>query len=110
MTIFYFYAISFMALSGVGIVFLNAESILAACFFIFFALIVRNADSAVEGLDMTRQGVRKQLAECMYETQSEYITQLLDRREEKKRLCDNMYNNVNALDLKSGLAVGSRGG
>lgn len=91
---FYFYAISFIALSGVGIVFLNAESILSACFFIFFALILRNADSAVEGFDTSRQVIRKQLAECMYEAQSDFIEQYHDRHNEKKRLCDNIHRNL----------------
>jgi hypothetical protein len=66
MTIFYFYALSFIALSGFGIVFLNAESILAACFFIFFAFILQNAGPAVEGLDTSRQAIGQQLASSMY--------------------------------------------
>lgn len=58
-----------MAFSGFGIVFLNAESILALCFFIFFGLILQNADSASEGLEETRQGVQEALASGMIDGQ-----------------------------------------
>ena len=61
----YIYALSFIALSGFGIVFLNAESILAICFFVFFAFIIRYAEPATEGLDLSRQGIRDQLVETM---------------------------------------------
>lgn len=75
MTIFYIYALSFIALSGYGIVFMNAESILASCFFIFFALVLRQAGAAAEGLDTTRQAIKQQLALCMYEGQYDSVKQ-----------------------------------
>lgn len=83
MTIFYFYALSFIALSGFGIVFLNAESILAACFFIFFAFVLQNAGPAAEGLDTTRQAIQKQLTCSMYEGQCNSVKHQQLRHYEK---------------------------
>ena len=86
MTILYFYVLSFIALSGFGIVFLNAESILAACFFIFFALVLRNAGPAAEGLDTTRQAIADQLASSMYEGQRNSVKHQQLRHYEKMAL------------------------
>lgn len=69
MTIYYIYSLCFIALSGLGVVFLNAESILAFCFFVFFALIVQNASSAGESLSQTRQAIQAELVCCMLDAQ-----------------------------------------
>jgi hypothetical protein len=69
MTIYYIYTLGFVALSGLGIVFLNPESILAFCFFIFFALILQNAQSAGQSLEDTRQAVQAELVSCMLDAQ-----------------------------------------
>lgn len=69
MTVFYIYSLCFVALSGLGVVFLNAESILAFCFFVFFALILQNAGSAGESLKQTRQAIQAELISCMVESQ-----------------------------------------
>lgn len=69
MTIYYIYSLCFLALSGLGIVFLNPESILALCFFIFFTLILQNADSAGQSLEDTRQAIQAELVSCMLDAQ-----------------------------------------
>ena len=69
MNIYYIYSLCFVALSGLGIVFLNAESILAFCFFVFFGLIVQNSGSAGESLSQTRNAIQAELVSCMLEGQ-----------------------------------------
>lgn len=63
------YALTFLSLSGFGVVYLNPESILALCFFIFFALILRSGDGARQSLDASRDGVRETLVRGLLESQ-----------------------------------------
>lgn len=72
MTIYYIYSLCFIALSGLGVVFLNAESILAFCFFVFFALMVQNASSAGESLSQTRLAIQTELVSCMLDAQKHH--------------------------------------
>ena len=48
-TILYFF-LAIITLSGFGIIFLNEESILAICFFIFLFLVVKNSSTVYEAL------------------------------------------------------------
>lgn len=66
----YYYAITFTALSGLGIVFLNAESILAVCFFLFFYLIIQNSDTISASLNQQKQSIRAELLSCMIDGQT----------------------------------------
>ena len=59
-----YYIIALIALSGLGIVFLNSESILAICFFIFVSLIVQN-DPISASLEEQKQSIRSELINCM---------------------------------------------
>lgn len=59
-----YYIIAFITLSGLGIVFLNSESILAICFFIFVSLIVQN-DPISASLEEQKQSIRSELISCM---------------------------------------------
>nr|YP_010003125.1 ATP synthase subunit 4 [Ulva torta]AZP40237.1 ATP synthase subunit 4 [Ulva torta] len=59
-----YYIIALITLSGLGIVFLNSESILAVCFFIFVALIVQN-DPISASLEEQKQSIRSELISCM---------------------------------------------
>ena len=59
----FFYLLAFIALSGYHVTFLNPESILAICFFIFFLLIVNNSSAVIETLDDYKQGLNSQLTE-----------------------------------------------
>ena len=68
-----YYMIIFTALSGLGIVFLNPEAILAVCFFIFFALIVQNSGSISASLDEQKQAVRTELVRCMIDGEKQSI-------------------------------------
>ena len=63
------YALTFLSLSGFGVVYLNPESILALCFFIFFALGLRYGDGARESLDSSREGLRDELVRGLLESQ-----------------------------------------
>jgi hypothetical protein len=69
MTLYYILTLCFLALSGLGVVFLNPESILALCFFIFFALILQNAHGAGQSLEDTRQAIQAELVSCMLKCQ-----------------------------------------
>jgi Mitochondrial ATP synthase B chain precursor (ATP-synt_B) len=61
----YFYILVFACLSGFGIVFLNPESILAMCFFIFFALIVQNSEYISATLDEHKHSIKSELVDNM---------------------------------------------
>lgn len=69
MTVYQLYGLAFLGLSGLGVVYLNPESILALCFFIFFGLILQNSDSAGQSLETTRQALRDELVRGMLENQ-----------------------------------------
>lgn len=66
----YIYALAFSALSGLGIVFLNPESILALCFFLFFYLIIVNSDAISTSLNEQKQNLRSQLLTTMIDGQT----------------------------------------
>jgi hypothetical protein len=48
----------FISLCGFGVVFLNEESILAVCFFIFLFLMIRNSDPLSDTLKDLKQSIR----------------------------------------------------
>jgi Mitochondrial ATP synthase B chain precursor (ATP-synt_B) len=74
----FYYVLAFTALSGFGVVFLNPESILAVCFFIFFALIVQNSDSISATLDEQKHAIKLELANNMIDAEKQgVITQKL---------------------------------
>lgn len=79
LSILTYYIIAFIALSGLGVVFFNAESILAICFFIFVALIM-HLDPVSATLEEQKQGVRAELVSCMIDGQKHFINS-------KKALC-----------------------
>lgn len=64
-TILVVYQFAFFALSGLGLTFLNPESILALCFFIFFTVILQNSESISAGLEISRQAIEADLVELM---------------------------------------------
>lgn len=66
----YYYILAFIVLSGLGIVFLNPESILAVCFFLFFFLIMRNSHSMSSSLHEQKQTIRAELLNCMIHGQT----------------------------------------
>lgn len=66
----YIYVLAFTALSGLGIVFLNPESILAFCFFLFFYLIIVNSDAISTSLNEQKQTLRSQLLTTMIHGQT----------------------------------------
>ena len=74
-----YYAIAFIALSGLGVVFFNAESILALCFFVFVGLIMQN-DPVSATLEEQKQAIRSELIGCMIDFEKHFINS-------KKALC-----------------------
>lgn len=70
----FYYILAFTALSGFGIVFFNPESVLALCFFIFFALIVQNSDSISTTLDEQKQGIKAELVNNMIDAEKQTVT------------------------------------
>lgn len=74
MKFFYIYPVCLVALSGLGVVSFNEESILALCFFIFVTLVFQNSDAAVEALEETRSGIKKQLTQGMLDQQLDHMT------------------------------------
>ena len=54
-----------LVLSGLGITFANAESLLALCFFIFFALIINNSEPIAESLAHQSGAIQAELLSCM---------------------------------------------
>nr|YP_009172346.1 ATP synthase subunit 4 [Ulva fasciata]QBR54771.1 ATP synthase subunit 4 [Ulva lactuca]WVH39676.1 ATP synthase subunit 4 [Ulva dactylifera]BBE20940.1 ATP synthase subunit 4 [Ulva ohnoi]ALG35705.1 ATP synthase subunit 4 [Ulva fasciata]AML79981.1 ATP synthase subunit 4 [Ulva fasciata] len=67
-----YYIIALITLSGLGIVFLNSESILAICFFIFVSLIVQN-DPVSASLEEQKQSIRSELISCMIHGSTDQI-------------------------------------
>jgi hypothetical protein len=84
------YVLIFLSLSGFGVVFLNPESILALCFFIFFALILRYGDGARQSLDSSRDGVREELVRGLLESQGHDAQLSLTRLHQKAQLLDGL--------------------
>ena len=68
-----YYITIFTALSGLGIIFLNSEAILAVCFFIFFALIVQHSGPISGMLEEHKQSVRAELVCCMIDGEKQSI-------------------------------------
>lgn len=68
-----YYITIFTALSGLGVVFLNSEAILAVCFFIFFALIIQNSGSISGSLEEQKQSIRAELVSCMIDGEKQSI-------------------------------------
>lgn len=65
-----YYVIAFIALSGLGVVFFNAESILALCFFIFIGLLIMENNPINATLEEQKQGIRSELVSCMIDGQT----------------------------------------
>lgn len=75
MNLIFIFSLSLVALSGLGVVFLNSESILALCFFVFFALCLQNATSAGESLSQTRNAIQNECVSCMLDAQKHNAVQ-----------------------------------
>lgn len=66
----YYYLLVLTSLSGLGIVFLNSESILTVCFFVFCFFMMRNSHSMSSSLHEQKQTIRAGLANCMIRGQT----------------------------------------
>jgi hypothetical protein len=83
----FYYILAIIAFSGFGIIFLNAESILALCFFIFVALIIQN-DPVSASLEEQKRTVRSEFISCMLHGEKDFV-------QSKKTL---IYKKVQLLD------------
>lgn len=68
-----YYLLAFIGFTGYGVLFLNAESILALCFFIFFGLIVQKSDAISATLDEQKLSIKTQLVNLMIHGQKQHI-------------------------------------
>ena len=64
------YILALFALSGLGITFINPESLLALCFFIFFGLSVHYSQPLRQALEDLRQSVEADLLSLMIDAQN----------------------------------------
>ena len=65
----FIYVAALLALSGLGITFLNPESLLALCFFIFVGLILHYSEPFAESLAQSRKAVQDELLNTMISSQ-----------------------------------------
>lgn len=63
-TLLYF-STGLIALSGFGILFLNEETILAFCFFVFVYLMIRNSEAASLALDEQKSIIKSELLDSL---------------------------------------------
>lgn len=68
----FYYILAIIAFSGFGVLFLNAESILALCFFIFIALIIQN-DPVSVSLEEQKFTVRSEFISCMLHGEKDFV-------------------------------------
>jgi hypothetical protein len=57
----FFYLLAIILFGGLGVTFLNSESLLAFCFFIFFAFCSQNSASLSQSLQHSTEAVRTAL-------------------------------------------------
>nr|AOC61529.1 ATP synthase F0 subunit beta [Gloeotilopsis planctonica] len=72
LTILYF-SLGLVTLSGFGILFLNEETILAICFFIFLYLMIANSDMASQALNEQKEVIRGELLESLIKGQKNAV-------------------------------------
>jgi len=72
LTIFYA-SLGLIALSGFGILFLNEETILAICFFIFLYLLIQNSDAASEAIESQKEVIRLELLTSLVKGQRDAV-------------------------------------
>jgi Mitochondrial ATP synthase B chain precursor (ATP-synt_B) len=72
LTILYF-SLGLVTLSGFGILFLNEETILAICFFIFLYLIIVNSDMASQALNEQKEIIRGELLDSLIKGQKNAV-------------------------------------
>jgi hypothetical protein len=59
-----FYTLAFTLLSGLGVTFLNSESLLAVCFFIFLAFCLHNSKPFSQSLLDSTEEIHTRLLSC----------------------------------------------
>lgn len=91
-TVFYL-ALAFISLCGFGVVFLNEESILAVCFFIFLFLMIRNSDPLSDTLKDLKQSIRSGLITSLIQAEWQILKTRTLTCEKKRQLL----NSTNAM-------------
>jgi Mitochondrial ATP synthase B chain precursor (ATP-synt_B) len=72
LTLFYF-ALGLVTLSGFGILFLNEETILAICFFIFLYLVIQNSELASQALNEQKELIKGELLTSLIKGQKNAV-------------------------------------
>lgn len=73
LTILYF-SLGLITFSGFGILFLNEETILAVCFFIFLFLGIQNSDVASQTLEEQKSAIRWELLSTLIRGQKNAVS------------------------------------
>jgi hypothetical protein len=99
LTLLYF-SLGIVILSGFGILFLNEETILAICFFIFLYLIIQNSELASQALNEQKELIRGELLTSLIEGQKNAVNAKVLVNHRKYELTLGLENVFKDCDLK----------
>lgn len=97
---FLYIILGIIALSGFGILFLNSESILAICFFIFFFLLIQNSDLVNQTLDSQKEGIKVELLSSLIEGQKNAVSAEIVINHQEYELTSGLENLFQSCDSK----------
>lgn len=66
-------SLGIITLSGFGILFLNEETILAICFFVFLFLVIQNSDVASQTLSEQKEAIKSELLTSLIQGQKNAV-------------------------------------
>ena len=81
-TIFYL-SLGLITFSGFGVIFLNEETILAICFFIFLYIIIQNSDGVNQNIKKKKKTIKHELQIDLIEDQLNEVKLLLYKTDQK---------------------------
>ena len=103
-TIFYL-SLGLITFSGFGVIFLNEETILAICFFIFLYIMIQNSDGVSQGLNQQKKTIKHELQIDLIEDQLNEVKLLLYKTDQKYELTLGFENVYNDSDFKISKAM-----
>lgn len=104
LTILYL-SLGLITLSGFGVLFLNEETILAICFFIFLFLIIQNSDAASQALNEQKEAIRSELLTSLIEGQKNAVNAKIWINHQKRELTLGLEDVFRNCDLKINKAL-----
>nr|YP_025787.1 ATP synthase F0 subunit b [Tupiella akineta]AAQ18746.1 ATP synthase F0 subunit b [Tupiella akineta] len=93
-------SLGLITLSGFGILFLNEETILAICFFIFLYLIIQNSDVVSQALNEQKEAIRSELLTSLIKGQKNAVNAKVLINHKKYELTLGLENIFKDCDLK----------